>query len=253
MMKLTNFKALIICSSLIPLLINAADSGKLIIGYGVHDAAPYAIEKSEKLHNGIIKDIITEISDELDISVTYINTPRKRIERYLENNTIHLVLFTNPAWLNNSDKLQWSNTIFIERNVMVMKAENSNKYQELLDFKGMIIGTIRGYKYPELQPFFDKEYFVRYDVSNLHVNFIRLMLGRIDVLVDADVLINYQLKQNENADNLKVLPFTVSQHNIRAALSPDAPVTLGQFNKALKKLKDQGVIAAIFKKYQIDK
>ena len=223
---------------------------KLIIGYGDHDAAPYAIERAEQLYDGIIRDIITEISDELDISVSYIKTPRKRIERYLENNTIHLVLISNPAWLSNSEKLQWSDTLFIEKDKIVIRADNPKSYQEILDLKGMIIGTIRGYKYPTLQPFFDTKHFTRYDVSNLYVNLIRLELNRIDALVDANILINYQLKQVKNANAFKVLALTVSQHKIQAALSPNAPITMTQFNQALKKLKDQGVIAAILRKYQ---
>ncbi|KGJ89766.1 substrate-binding periplasmic protein [Colwellia psychrerythraea] len=245
-------KLLIFYSTLIPLAVFADNKANLIISYGDHNSAPYAIEKGEQLSAGIIKDIATEIAGELDITITFAKTPRKRIERYLESNTIHVELITSPAWLSNSEKLQWSETIFIERDIMVVKADNPKQYNGLVDFRGMIIGTIRGYKYPKLQPFFDKDYFIRYDVSNLNVNFIRLELDRIDALVDADILINYQLMQNKNSHIFKVLPLTVSQQNIRAALSPNAPVTINQFNQALKKLKDQGVIAAILKKYYID-
>jgi polar amino acid transport system substrate-binding protein len=252
MMILKKLNFFILYSMLFSLSALADNKTKLIITYGDHNSAPYAIEKGEQLSGGIIKDIATELSDELDVGVTFIKTPRKRIERYLENNTIHLVLIANPAWLINSDKLQWSETILIEKSIMVIKASNENKYQEIIDFRGMIIGTIRGYKYTNLQPYFDKEYFIRYDVSNLNVNFIRLALERIDALVDSEILINYQLKQNKNAQIFKVLPLIVSQHNIQAALSPNAPITLTQLNQALNKLKDQGVIAAILKKYDIE-
>lgn len=252
MIKFHTTNLLILLCLLLPQLVLANNNTTLIVGYGDHNASPYAIERAEKLYSGIIKDIATEISDELDISISFVKTPRKRTERYLENNTIHIVFISNPAWLSNSDKLQWSEPLFIEKDIMVIKADNSNSYKELLDFRGMIIGTIRGYKYPVLQPFFDKEYFIRYDVSNLDVNFIRLELDRIDALIDADILINYQLKQSKNAQVFKVLPLTVSQQNIHAALSPNAPVDIKKFNQVLNKLKDQGVIAAILKKYQIE-
>ncbi len=251
MIGLTRLKLLIFYFLLISLSVFADNKTQLIIGYGDHNSAPYAIEKGEQLSAGIIKDLATELAGELDIGVTFVKTPRKRTERYLESNTIHLILITNPNWLSNSDKLQWSNPLFVEKDIMVIKADNPNSYREIIDFRGMIIGTIRGYRYPTLQPFFDKEYFIRYDVSNLNVNFIRLELGRIDALIDANILIDYQLKQNKNPQAFKVLPLIVSQQNIQAALSPDAPVTLIQFNQALAKLKDQGVIAAILKKYQI--
>jgi len=252
MMILKKLKLLICFSSLLALSVFADDKTTLIIGYGDHNSAPYAIESGERLSSGIIKDIATELSGELDINITFIKTPRKRTERYLESNTIHLILITTPHWLSNSEKLQWSDTIFIEKDIMVIKADDSNLYQQLADFRGMTIGTIRGYKYPTLQPFFDKEYFVRYDVNNLNVNLIRLGLNRIDALVDAEVLINYQLKKNENPQEFKVLPLVVSEQNIQAALSPNAPVTLVTFNQALNRLKDQGVIAAILKKYHIE-
>ncbi|WP_019029537.1 substrate-binding periplasmic protein [Colwellia piezophila] len=249
---LKNLKQLIFYSFFISLSAFADNKVTLIIGYGDHNSAPYAIEKTEQLSGGIIKDIATELAGELDITVTFVKTPRKRTERDIENNTIHLVLISNSNWLANSDKLQWSETIFIEKDVMVIRADNTNQYQQLIDFSGMIIGTIRGYTYPNLQPYFDKKHFVRYDVSNLNVNFLRLELGRIDALIDANILINYQLKQSDNSQLFKVLPLNINQQNIQAALSPNAPITLSQFNQALKKLKDQGVIAAILKKYHLD-
>lgn len=250
-MKFLSFK-LVLLFALISPLVFAEDKATLIIGYGDHDAPPYAIERSEKLTSGIIKDISAEISGELDVNVTFVKTPRKRTERYLENNTVHLILITNPVWLSNSDSLQWSETIFIEKVKMVIRADDPTSYEKITDFKGMIIGTIRGYSYPTLQPFFDKEFFIRYDVSNLDVNFIRLELNRIDALVDADILINYQLKHSKKPKIFKALPLTITQNNIQAALSPSAPITINQLNQALKKLKDQGVISAILKKYQVE-
>jgi ABC-type amino acid transport substrate-binding protein len=256
-MKLKKLKQFIFCSALIHYFfltsfsVYADNQTTLIIGYGDHDAAPYAIEKSEKLHSGIIKDIAIELSSELDIDITFFKTSRKRAERYLESDTIHLFLISSPAWFKNSDKLQWSTSVFIEKDIMVIRADNTKSYQEIIDLKGMIIGTIRGYSYPKLQPFFDKEFFIRYDVSNLEVNFIRLALNRIDALVNSETLINYHLRENIDAKLYRKIPLTINQQTIQAALSPNAPIAISQLNQALNKLKDQGVIAAILKKYQV--
>jgi polar amino acid transport system substrate-binding protein len=128
---------------------------------------------------------------------------------------------------------------------MVVRADNPKKYTQISDFKGMVIGTIRGYIYPSLEPYFVNEQLIRYDVSNLQVNLSRLDLNRIDALIDAEMLINYQLKQSKNADSFKVLPLTISQDNLKTVLSPNAPITMKQLNQTLQKLKDQGVVAAI--------
>lgn len=230
-----------------------AESTKLIVGYGDHNGAPYAIEAGEHLQAGIIKDLVTEISAELDIDIQFEKTPRKRIERYLESDTIHLVLLTNPKWFSNSDKLQWSQSLFTERDQLVVKADNPNSYHAFKDLKHMTIGTIRGYSYPNLQPYFDKNYFTRYDVSSVDVNFIRLELNRIDALVDSEILINFHLQQSSKANKFRVLPFHVSEHKIYAALSPNAPITLADLNKTLTKFHQQGVIEAILKKYRVTK
>lgn len=253
-MKLITIKQLLFCSILLPVLSFASDKTTLIVSYGDYNAAPYAMETGEQLSSGIIKDIATELGDELGITVSFLRTPRKRIERYLSNNTSHVHLISNPAWLNNSDKFQWSDALFTQQERMVINADNTNKYEKLSDFKGMIIGTIRGYKYPTLQVFFDKGDLIPYGVSNLAVNLIRLDLKRVDVVIDSNILINYQLKQLKKKTNespFRVLPIIVSQVDIKAIISPSAPVTLEQFNQALRKLKDQGVIDAIMKKYNV--
>tara|TARA_B100000809_G_scaffold227030_1_gene239107 strand:- start:1070 stop:1843 length:774 start_codon:yes stop_codon:yes gene_type:complete len=250
MLKMTflSFRLLSLVYLLIPLSVFADNKTTLVIGYGDHNAAPYTIESGEELQDGIIKDIAKEISAEIGINITFVKTPRKRTERNLLNDDIHLVLLSNPAWLSNK-KLRWSETLFTQKDVMVVRADNPKKYNQISDFRGMVIGTIRGYTYPSLDPYFEKEQLIRYDVSNLQVNLIRLDLNRIDALVDAEMLINYQLKQSKNADNFKVLPLIVSQDNLKAVLSPNAPITMKQLNQTLQKLKDQGVIAAILKKY----
>ncbi len=73
-----------VCYLFISLSTLAEAEVKLLIGYGDHDDPPYAIERSEKLYSGIIKDLTTEISDELDINITFVKTPmeRKRFERH---------------------------------------------------------------------------------------------------------------------------------------------------------------------------
>jgi len=81
-----------------------------------------------------------------------------------------------------------------KRMLWLCELTTPKKYNKTPDFRGMVISTIRGYTYPSLEPYFEKEQLIRYDISNLQVNLIRLELNRIDALVDAEMLINYQLQ-----------------------------------------------------------
>jgi polar amino acid transport system substrate-binding protein len=247
-MTFLSFRLLSLIYLLIPLSVFADNKTTLVIGYGEHNAAPYTIESGEELQDGIIKDIAKEIATEIGINTTFVKIPRKRTERNLLNDDIHLVLLSNPAWLSNK-KLRWSGTLFTQKDIMVVRADNQKKYNQISDFKGMVIGTIRGYIYPTLEPYFVNKQLIRYDVSNLQINLSILDLNRIDALIDAEMLINYQLKQSKNTHNFKVLPLTISQDNLKAVLSPNTPITMKQLNQTLQKLKDQGVIAGILKKH----
>ena len=75
-MILKILKLLICYFCTIALSVLADDKTTLIVGYGDHNSAPYAIESGERLSAGIIKDIATELSGELDINITFIKTPK---------------------------------------------------------------------------------------------------------------------------------------------------------------------------------
>lgn len=246
-MRYINYLLLFICC-LCGTTINAAP--KLIVGYGAHDAAPYAMTEAGYLTHGIIKDVIEELSDELNVDVEFLEVPRKRYARYLVANRIHLILISNPEWLGYSKDFDWSIPIFQETDVLVLAADKPT-ISQLNQLNGMRLGTIRGYIYPQLTELFNTKQLIRSDVRSMDLNFIRLKKGWIDAFVDSNILINYHLTQIEQSEYYQIAPLVISEHNIQAALAKGAPITIAQFNQALDKLKQNGVIDAILNRYKV--
>lgn len=110
-----------------------ADDSVLVASFGAHNAEPYTVIETNQLVGGIIKDITDELVDELDIEVSYIQTPRKRIERYLDFGVIHLVLISNPDWLPKDKQYQRSIPIFQDQDVLVIKSDNPKSIEKIED------------------------------------------------------------------------------------------------------------------------
>ncbi|PCI60433.1 MAG: hypothetical protein COB35_09300 [Gammaproteobacteria bacterium] len=235
---------------------NYAQNKTFIVSYGANDAPPYAIVKKDKLFAGIIKDIFDAIVKDLDIKVKYVQTPRKRAEIYLASGKINAIAISNPQWLHQSNMYQWSDAIFVEKDLLVTLIKHQKKITKIAEMTNMIIGTTRGYKYPTLTKAFSDKRILRSDATNIAANFARLKLARIDGFIDSNILIKHHLTnltlQHDTPKKIfQIEPIIISEHFIHTALSSNSPVSASQFNNALHKLKKNGTIHAILKKYGV--
>ena len=231
-----------------------AQTKTFVISYGANDAPPYAITDNHKLTSGIIKDLFDQLAQQLNITIEYVQTPRKRAELYLNNGRIDAIAVSNPKWLANSDSYQWSEPLFAEQDWLVTLTKKKKKITAIEQMKGMIIGTTRGYVYPKLSNYFTKNTIIRSDAKNLQANFKRLQLERLDGFIDADILINYYFQQHYSKTQQRefsIEKVNISQHYVHTAISANSPVSASQFNHALSQLKQQGIIDTILKKYGI--
>ena len=226
-----------------------SDIVPVTIGFGVHNSPPYAILNGEFIVGGVIFDIVTELSDILDIDVNYLNMPRKRENSYIENGTVDIVLISNPKW-HSVKGGRWSIPLFEEKNVIVVKSATDD-FENVADLENKTIGATRGYIYPLLTKAFTEKKINRSDVRSMKLNFERLDKNWIDGFIGSDILIDYYLKNSTDADNFFVASLLISEHRIHAIMSPHSPITIESLNSALSTLKEDGVISAILSKYKI--
>lgn len=223
---------------------------KIIFSFGSHNGAPYAITSGNNLIGGVIWDIANELADELNAQAHFVNIPRKRQSNYLTEGETDVILISNPKWLSNEGGLIWSEALFEELNVVVTLSDCPLIIKSKQDLHGLSIGTIRGYKYPLIEDDITQNLITRYDVRELDANIGKLLLARIDALIDSSILINYRLSKEENENRFQVAPLIISKHEVYAAISPKSSIAPKKIAEALKKLKEQGVIEAIMQKYK---
>jgi ABC-type amino acid transport substrate-binding protein len=121
-------------------------------------------------------------------------------------------------------------------------AQRAFPIQTLDDLRGKWVGTILGYYYVGLMEKFEREEIFRDDNKNIEWNFKKLEAGRIDALLDSNILIEYYLKKHNAHAQFLIAEKVVNTLYIQAMVSKQSPIPIERLNAAFQHLKDRGRI-----------
>lgn len=230
-------------------LASAAQADPLVVCYGVHNASPYTFIQDERLAGGIIKDLYDGLGSALGIPVEYQQASRKREEDFLLKGESHVIPISNPAWLEHGEQFNWTLPLFTESNRFVVSAKNPISIESFKDLHGKRLGTIRGYYYTGLMEALESGQILRQESENLETNFKMLQRGRIDCLIDSEILIRHYLKAHDAHDDFVIAKKIASTHSVQSAISKKAPVSIERINAAFKQMRETGQIERIIENY----
>ena len=226
-----------------------AFSKQLIVGIGKHYTAPFIVKNGEKVESGIIFDIFQEVAKIKKYGIKYVSIPRNRVESFLERGSTHVLPRSNPAWLNFPNKFDWSAPWAIDSNRFVtLKGGNQTPIKSLNDLFGKNLGTITGYRYKKLQPFFSSGKILRDDAKTMDANFSRLRNGWIPSLIDSEFNIKFYLRSNPT--KYEISDFALNTFEISSVFSKKSPLSPKDFNLIIKNMKSSGKLERIFEKYR---
>ncbi len=97
------------------------------------------------------------------------------------------VRLTARKWMGPKYNCLWSVPVVAIRTVLYSSAQKPVEYSGADSLKGLTIGCIKNYAYPEVQSLFDEQKAIRYDVNNETLLLRMVKAGRVDVAVLADV------------------------------------------------------------------
>lgn len=239
----------IVLSLLVLLALSGAGAQSLVIGFNEGNAEPYAFISNNALTSGIIKDIGDAVGKQLGVPVEYRISTRNRIEGELKAGTVHVLPIFNPGWTATPKDYAWTPVLFPETNIFVVAKARPIAIKSFDDLKGKRIGTILGYFYPTLDPYFKKGDMVRDDANNLQQNLDKLRAGRIDAIIDSSIILGYKLKGSLGTD-FQASSFVAASQDIYFGISKSMPLDADKVIAAFDKVKASGEIDAILKKYR---
>lgn len=230
------------------------DSVPLRVSWGPHNAPPYAMAQDGELVGGLVRDIGVQAAKRLGTTAKFVNVPRARYESQLRDGTIDMTCIVNRDWLADPGSLTWTRPLFDEVDIVAQRAVDA-PWLKQPDLRGKRIGTILGYRYPTLEPLFAQDGgnvpAQRDNAVDLDSNMQRLLLGRIDGVVDANIPMYYWLLRNDRARALRIAPLVVSSHPVSCVISPRAGPGATRIRKVVDTMIRKGVVRDLLAAYLV--
>lgn len=222
---------------------HAAPAFKILVDSST--AMPMALIADSKVAGGIHRDVGLAIARELNAQPLFIVMPRKRIPVALQQGKGHIACHFLPEWLPG--EFDWSDP-FMPNALRLLSNERVPGPTSLSALRGVPIGTVLGFEYPDVTRVLGSE-FVREDAVDATRNLMKFDAGRSNYALTGEVFLRYQQGHNKLALHVQN-PLVVKRYLASCAVSRSTPYPLAQINRAIRSVRDRKELDAIYEKYR---
>ncbi|MGD0093764.1 MAG: ABC transporter substrate-binding protein [Planctomycetota bacterium] len=145
-------------------------------------------------------------------------------------------------------RFAFSKPYYVYEQMLVVRAADKDKYKTLEDLKGQKIGTLSGAESNNVlkRAGWTDELLKSYEDSN--TPYEDLLLGRTEAVLQEQMIAEYYAGRN---DKLYLIPKTFSPGKYGVALRQEDQALLAEIDRILDLMKQNGELAAIYKKWKI--
>jgi polar amino acid transport system substrate-binding protein len=220
---------------------------ELVFAISMGSAMPMTEFTGYRLSGGLLREFGDALADSLQLTPRYLLVPRKRVEETLQTGKADIVCDLRPEWLDGKDYL-WSSAIFTN-NMIVANRIDIPPARSLRDLRGLRLGTILGYRYPEIDAAIGHAY-TRDEAPSDDANLTKLVMRRFDYLVTNSLHFDYArfvhpARQQLHPNSLKINSFATY-----CAIMPDSKLSIRHLNRAIAELHKQGAIEHMMAHYR---
>jgi polar amino acid transport system substrate-binding protein len=184
-------------------------------------------------------------------------TPYLRIDsldRILEGGALGVYdVFATPWYSDSRNQYLDYSKPYLESRILFIKRKGADiDFRSLEDLKGVMVGTVQDYAYG--QAFSEASDIVRIPERNLVQNLLKLTQGRIDLTLDDERVLRYEINRYmpNSRDKLEFLPNPLAVRGIHIGVSRENPEharIVAAFDKAITAMKQDGSFEAILAKH----
>lgn len=223
----------------------AFDVQEVRIGIPAGLALPLLFDEKSPQTKGLVAEYAAALAQAMGRTATFSIITRYRLDSYLLKGQVDMMCYTSKVWASNQDQMDFSKTLFSKREI-ILGPETMPK--KVSDLKGKTIGTMLQYVYPKLDPLFQSKQLVREDSLSEEANLKKLLNGRIDYIVTDEIFVDYFKLKHPKIDRNRQRLF-MQEYPISCAVSRKGRVKEKEVNAAVDKIKSDGTLQTIFKKY----
>lgn len=222
----------------------AAAEAEIVFIAPTNHAMPWAQFKDNKLTAGLLKDLGEAIAQRLGRQAKFISIPSNRVRGVLLEGGADALCYVRPEWIDGI--YNWSAS-FIQDGALVVARPAAAPIHSLADLTGRPVGTVVGYRYPELDNALGTG-FIREDAPSMENNLRKLIAGRMEYAILEKMVFEYQLRMDKSiklrADLLYV------SFDAQCAFSRSSPIPFAEVERVINSLIKDGSVAEIFSHYR---
>lgn len=215
-------------------------AGEMRVSVSASNGEPFVLYRPEQgFAGGLARDIVDHLASELRMQPVYLDLPRSRVESWLRRGEVDAACFLAPAWVAQPDALRWSPMLFHIRQVIVRLPDTAPVTAPDGLF-GHRLGTLNGYRYPELETYFKDGRIQRADAPSVASNFGKLLRGRVDAYVDVDISALYHVQQSPVQVDVRLDPLWAPPNPVHCAFNAAFYARHADIDAILQRAVDEG-------------
>lgn len=161
---------------------------------------------------------------------------------------------TAKTWMGPEFNCLWSDPVITINSVLYSSANKPVDYSGLESLKGLTIGCVKNYVYPEIEKLFKEDEAVRYDVNDDILLLRMVKAGRVDVAVFDDISAAWMVSKASGmtAADFHVAKKLLGRVDLRFAFNRDESwkKRLPALNRTIRKRRVDGTIDEIMVRYK---
>jgi polar amino acid transport system substrate-binding protein len=205
---------------------------------------PFAQFKDGRLNVGILKDLGEAIAQRMGRQARFISVPSKRVGMVLAAGEADAVCYVKPEWIDGN--FNWS-VPFIPNGGTVVAQPDAPRVHSLPELAGKRVGTVLGYRYPQLEAALGDQ-FLRDDAPSMEHTFSKMRAHRMQYALIEKMTIAYHMRKFRDA-RLRV-DFEFDAFKAQCAFARSSAVPFADSQRAIAAMVDAGAVDAILDHYR---
>jgi ABC-type amino acid transport substrate-binding protein len=205
------------------------------------------VEKVDDMLGAVIPPTVFQdklgaaLARQLGRKVEYVKLPRNRIMAALESGDGDILCSYLPEWLPGD--VDWTQA-FIPISEVVVSSPRVKAPATVEDLRGKRLGTVLGFRYPELEKTLGQDY-IRDDAPSSALSVRKWLAGRFDYMVVPRTVLDKQVSAGRMPAGYHVM--TVYEVKTMCAVSRKSKISAADFNSAIDALDKAGELPKILK------
>ena len=225
---------------------------EIVYSFPAEGWPPFLIKHPNGDTSGIMVDVLKAIAHKHEYTLTFKLYPEKRAVIKFKKREID-IFPKAKEWVKNPEQYLWTDPILMMENSFWVRKSATIVYNSPEDLIGMKLGTVLGFNYPKLEPYFADKRIDRINAISGPAMLEMLSQNRTDIAIMEKRVALWLISQTpELQGKLKFIPNPLEVVGNRFMFNnePKWKVFVTLFNQELTRMNEDGRMEKILDKYR---